>query len=192
MPNARVSIQGIIRGTVPAVLCSVLGACIVVPVPFNDVKKAPDLAPHVPPDLLTGTDDVLVLTQRAVRQRENLILKNYTTQAVVAAKVVKRSELATLEQAFSTESGANIFWFVGYGGAGIDRHLNASDKLDLLCILTAGGGQFPFRPLRADWTGGLRSNLYGARRDAIVAALCGSVQPSVRAGRRPVRHGGQT
>ena len=171
MPNARVSIQGIIRGTVPAVLCSVLGACIVVPVPFNDVKKAPELSPHVPPDLLTGTDDVLVLTQRTVSQRENLILKNYTTQAVVAAKVVKRSELANLEQAFSTESGANIFFFIAYGGAGIDRHLNASDKLDLLCILTAGGDQFPFRPLRADWTGGLRNNLYGARRDAIVAAL---------------------
>ncbi len=166
-------------------LAPVLGACVMLPIPYEDVNKAPSLAPHVPPDWHTAAGEFLVLSQYSVQRRASFFSdfrlfgpksdpnagQHFASQVEVTARLIKSTEIAAMEQAFSSQSGITWVWFVGYAGGGIENRRSSSDQLQKVCLVAPTGEQLAIQPSGNDWSAGAASGLSAVRRDAIIAAL---------------------
>jgi hypothetical protein len=118
-----------------------------------------DLTPHLPPDLLERSDEVLVLTQSTTRRNGN-------SKNVIDAYFPKGYQLKTINQQLTFQSWGGVGLAVAYAG-GIPL-VESSTSLTRICVLVRDGRVITLSG--SDQVHALELN----RREAIVSALRGS------------------
>ena len=156
-----------------AVLAISLPGCI--PLPTWDSIPAPELAPHLPADIQSSDDEVLVLTQHSTLKRQGSAFgySPWERASTVGVRFQKGRTLQNLNKdvPFYSSEGADIVWGIPYGGGGVKPVMLSSETLGTLCILTLDGREIRLQPERAAWTIGPIMRMHANRRDAVVSAL---------------------
>lgn len=162
------------------VFTTALTGCI--PLPSRESSPAPELTPHIPADVLSSADEVLVLTQVSTTKRQGSAFgySPWETVSAVAAGFHKGRELPTLNKDIATlhSEDWNVLWAIPYAGGGVKRVQGSSRSLVMLCILTLDGREIRLQPDRSAWNAAPVLRVHASRRDTVVSALrAGSMEP---------------
>ena len=134
-------------------------------------RPLPDVTPSLPADLRTGSDEVLVLIQQS---RFTYSGVGYGGRAgdvaatSVAARFMKGSELPSLSQTVTLDSGSGVVFFIPLMVTGLPLGgASTYERLEVLCAIAQDGRVIVLYPNAAPQ----QQFLTRARKDAIVVEL---------------------
>jgi hypothetical protein len=145
------------------------GGCL--PLPYLNTTQIPDIAPHLPEDIRTSAEEVLVLLQKTLNVRQNNG-HGYTTTRVVAARFVVGRELAALSKTLALHSiSGTTYYIVTPSAAGGVNETKSTEELERLCIVSPDGREMALDPGLSTWTAGARAPLEASSRARFSSAL---------------------
>jgi hypothetical protein len=145
------------------------GGCL--PLPYVNTTQVPDMAPHVPENILTSAEEVLVLLQKTLNVRQD-DGHGYIATRVIAARLVPGRELAALSKTLALHSiSGTTFYIVTLSAAGGVNETKSTEELERLCVVGPDGREMALQPGLATWTAGARAPLDASRLARFSAAL---------------------
>jgi hypothetical protein len=130
------------------------------------------MAPHVPEDIRTSAEEVLVLLQKTLNVRRD-DGHGYISTRVVAARFLPGRELAALSKtlALHSISGTTYYIVMPFAAAGGVNETKSTEELERLCIVSPDGREMALDPGLSTWTAGTRARLDAGMRARFSAAL---------------------